>query len=1469
MLYRLLKILLFFFFFVLLIGIIGLGLIHFPPIQSKIADIALEKVNEQFATQIEVDKVDIDFWGNLEFKGVHIKDQHDLTFIETELLKIKVSYWDIYLDQKNIKVKSLSLYNPNIQILTYKGEEKSNFVAFIDHFKSNKDPDKQIHLNADIDIINGTISIIDENIHLSPSFFATEVNADINDLILLNKGIKARIENLSMRYTLEGKTIPLRKLRANFSYEETQLVAEDFIIETDQTYLQGDLILSYTKENGLKNISTQVDWNFKLNKGSKIADKDLALLLDRWDKKNITHLNFHAKGRLKDLSFSHIELSHPDLQLSANQLNLTHVFVPGSLGIEAQNLDFKSSYTKLLHYLPSHMSETIDNFIHRFGDIHYQGDFYLDSSKITSDAKIKTSIGLIVLKTTIDNYKDESLIHYQGKLTATDLAISQIVKIEKLGNLTGHLNFNGTGTAQKLHIQTDGILSTFSFDQKNLDNTHIDGVLTDQWVEAKLNFNNPMIKGIVDGLYHYKNKPHKISFTTRMDYLNLTYFGLSKEPNTQVYGKAKGSLSFTTLDDLLGEIEIEDLIYLNNEKSRSFDSISFGIDRKSDTNKRVHINLPNTLNGYVEGDFILSEVQDIIQNAFGRMILDYQAIPVSKGQEFDFDFTLNNAFFELFYPNIEIEANTRIHGEANTNKTPDFNFDFISRGIKIGQQELGYTNLTFNTQAEHLLWGKINHFTSGNTFLKDIILKADPHDDRIIANLKAELLNDNFPAKFDLNLYQKLDAKKQIIIGFTESTILLDDKKWKINTLSQPENNFLRLDLKRKKYTLTDISITRENQSLTLSGVYLNPDNFSLNVLLKNLSLESFIPKGKDGSQWKGEANGTIEINKTRYAVEPTINLKIKDITLDDYLLGTLDTKSVYNREEKVYDVHSSLTKGMLKTLVTTGFIDNKKNEPHLSLRSTFQEFDMKLIQKFIGNSVEKFRGKLHGSMNFSGPISDLDYDGQMEIEDLGLKIPYTRVDYFFPGRNDLILLKGDDYGFFLLNQYKMEDSTFKTKGLLDGYISFKNLKTWGADISLTSDNLLLMDNNAQSNESFYGRIFGEGNYNIQFNEEGLDISAIVKVNKGSKITVNMDTEREFSKSTLVKFVDFNNLEATEESFDDTIKGLTLDFDIDMDENSQIEMIFDAETGDAVEVRGRTERMKFKLNKLGDMTFDGEYDIRSGDYKFRRIISKNFAIRKESYIQFSGDPAKAKLDIIAAYPKTVNNVGEYLGSNSSQNLDVELIIKMGGDLDNATIDFDIEIPGASQQIQQELETKLSTVQEVRNQFGAILTLGQFLTENEISVSSTASSTIELALNQIASIISNLDPDFKLNFEYSSSNQFSSTSNRIKTSINYSFNPRVSINGSVGVPLNGEYNEKITGEFEAELDVTKEIDGNLLLRAFSRPTSFGIENFTGNTSGYAQSYGAGIVLRREFNNLDELFPKKENDKLQLESSKTPK
>src|SRR3546814_4806389 len=90
------------------------------------------------------------------------------------------------------------------------------------------------------------------------------------------------------------------------------------------------------------------------------------------------------------------------------------------------------------------------------------------------------------------------------------------------------------------------------------------------------------------------------------------------------------------------------------------------------------------------------------------------------------------------------------------------------------------------------------------------------------------------------------------------------------------------------------------------------------------------------------------------------------------------------------------------------------------------------------------------------------------------------------------------------------------------------------------------------------------------------------------------------------------------------IKGATLNFRLEVNEGTEVEIIFDKLAGDKIVGRGNAA-LQLTINSFGTFEIYGNYNVREWEYVFtaNNTLNKVFIIQPKSSIRFVGDHSKS------------------------------------------------------------------------------------------------------------------------------------------------------------------------------------------------------------------------------------------------------
>ena len=319
-----------------------------------------------------------------------------------------------------------------------------------------------------------------------------------------------------------------------------------------------------------------------------------------------------------------------------------------------------------------------------------------------------------------------------------------------------------------------------------------------------------------------------------------------------------------------------------------------------------------------------------------------------------------------------------------------------------------------------------------------------------------------------------------------------------------------------------------------------------------------------------------------------------------------------------------------------------------------------------------------------------------------------------------------------------------------------------------------------------------------------------------------------------------------EQTADTEIKGLELDFNLDVKQNADIEIVIDRNSGSTI--RGNGEgNLLFNINTNGKFKMWGDFSIYRGTYNFKYggLFEKKFLVEQGGKIEWEGDPMKAQLNLKAIYT-TNANPSVLLDNPINRTIPVEVEINLTGQLEQPEPDFTFNFPNVSSTIKSELDYRLESKESRDNQAIYLLATGSFA--SDISLGQQAYGTIADRVNGLVnSFFDNGDGKFDINLNLKPSEVTPDyrSDTEVGLTLRTKISERVLINGKVGVPVGGVNETVIAGD--VQIDVLLNEDGSLTAKFFNRENN--IRNF-GEEIGYTQ--GVGLSYNVEFDTFKELF-----------------
>jgi len=1442
---------LFFLFLALLIAL------NTPYVKDKITRYAVEFLNNKFKTQIAFQSVEVDYFGNVVFHNLSAKDHHNYEFIKIGKVKASTNTLSLIRNTNNITIDELKLTEPVVRVITYKGEDRDNFTIFTKKFKSDKKSTQTFRLNARVDLVNGQLSIVSQNLPKEEQTWldASHLNVKVPTLKIVDSDVTADVAQFSFDGKRHNENYKIKELSGTIHYSDTDLSFKNLTLESEASLLLGNLTFTRDAEKGFEDFVDRVHWNLDLKDGSRVSGKDIRYFVPIWTSNGVMNLSGKADGVLNNLTLKKAVISGNNTFYSASVLNLKDLIGKDdkkSFSINTQDARLQTSLASLKLWLPKFITEKIPDIVSKFGTANYKGNLSVTKSQVASKGSLISALGSVSVDAVLSDYSSNTP-KYKGTLAADNFNLAPLANIQTLGLVTGKITFDGSGfKPENMNTLLDGTINHMVINGKTISSVTAVGSLKNKLFNGHIHSEDPNANLDFEGSFDFSQKMMATNFEAQVRRLNVNYFVSSLKQDMSFSGNMKTSITFSSLEDLAGQVNMEEITLTSQGNPTYFDDIQIKTGN-IEGHREVDIYSENMISANIYGNYKLEDVPEMLKNGVGNLLVDYKPKKEFKDQEFTFVLDLQEKLFSLFMLDVNISSGTTITGKYDGNGN-QLQAQLISEYVYYKNLKFINPNFYLNTASpDRQFLGSVASFYSGNMQIDSVDLSCYKRNDSLFAATTFRYGKD-YPTKFNVNLYQTQEGN-DLILGFRPSDIDLTQAKWTINPDFRPDESIARYNLITQKLTLDKIVARSKNAEIDLSGMFQDKGNFNFDLNMQDVDLDDIIPKHLlTGMTFEGIANGTAKVTQTPKEFSPLVKVKIDSLVFNSCPLGDLDMNASYDERQNKYILDSKLTYQGKDNLMAKGVIINEAGKsPQIDMTLSVDKFSIAPIGTFLQSILSNFRGTATGEVEITGDVYSPHYQGVLTMDKVGFKVNYLGVDYQLTQPQDLQVSDGT----FLLD-IEMKDTNAGTKGRVSGVILTHKFKEWGLDLDCESDRLLVLNTTEKDNDLFYGTVFATAidknidsycRFSIKGPVQHLEINANARALE-SRLTVNTSSTTVATDVKYIKFIP--EQENTKAPPPKSPTGLVINLTVSADKKSKVQIIIDSQTGDRLEVHGDAEKLKFNMNEAGKITMDGKYTIRENSYYyFQTFLNKTFIIEDGSSIIWDGrGPTTATLDITAGYNAIVTNIGDYLNIPTVPATNVTVLALLKGNLAQPQMTFDVEAD-ASFAVKESLKSKLSTNEERLQQSAGIVLTGGFIA-GSMSTGNYTSSAYSMVFKQLTNVINGMSDNINFDVDYVAGSEMSQTSDKLSIVPTVKLSPRFSLIGSINVPLEQKSASDVTTMGgRLDMDVSKKNDKMQIVSVYSQPSTFGIENIMGDYSTN-QAKGARVVFKREFNRLRDFF-----------------
>lgn len=1415
-----------------------------PAVQTSVAKKVTSALNETYGTDISIQKIRLKYNGNALIKDVYIADHHQDTLIyaetvETSLLSIRA------LIKNEMPLGGVFLDEAKLYVKKYQGEENDNLYIFSQKFNTGKTGGTPFKLSSsEVEIDHMHFKFIDEDLDTPEVVNYRDLHLLAEDFDLDDVTVSAQIKEL--RFDAD-RDYHLRGLEADFKYNPNEIILNGMVLSTEHSVIRGDVYLD-TRNNAFEDFNNRVIFNIDFEP-SEISTTDLQAFYAEFGAGEKIMLSGTMQGTLNDFRVTNFDLAGFNTSRVQGDVKFEQLLSDANaFNIEGNYRQLKTSYLDLTALLPNVLGNNLPEELVRLGTVDLNGTLNVTENTVYVKSIVQTDLGLLETDIDLKNTQNIQNASYVGMLRGEDFNMGRLLKVPELENITFNVQVDGSGVEpETLDTQVEGTISSARYNKYtyqgisvagNLQNPNFDGRLTITDPNANFNFN---------GLIDVSKEIHTYDFTAEIDHIDLGKLNFLQDTSAVLKGKVVMDMRGTNIDDTGGVIAFTEASFENSNDLYEFQDfvITSGFRRGIRT---ITMNSPDIISGQVSGVFKIGDLKALFQNAVGSLYTNYEPRKITENQFMDFNIQIYSKIVEVLVPDIELEPDTFVRGSVVSDDS-EFKLTFRSPRIKAFgvlaeaiNVRVDNKNPLFNAYVEADSIGTgiygVSDFNLINVTLKDTLFirsefKGGPQR------------QDNY----DLSFYHTINEENNSVIGFKRSSLKFKNNEWFLNETDNKDNKLV-FDNNFLDWELKELVLSHEEERISLKGAVKDSTYKDIKTNFENVRLSHITPY-IDSLDLRGLVNGNLDILQKEGVYLPNSSVNITNFTINDILMGDLDLAVEGDESLTSYQIDTHLNNDNTEVLSALGTINIAAENPAIDLDVQLRKLNMKAFSPLGGDVISKIRGLASGRARVTGDYRNPDIDGEILLREAGLGIPYLNTDYDFRGTARVTL----DNQEFRFGSVALVDTKFKTTGTLSGTISHQYFRDWDLDLDVNTNRLVVLDTEPDDFALYYGTAFISGDASLTGPTDELVIDVTATTEEGTVFKIPLSDTESFGDNSNIYFLSPEEKQARlegEEVVIEEIKGLELNFDLEVTRDAEVEIVVDEVNGSTLKGRG-AGYLLIQINTNGKFNMFGDFTPYSGTYNFRYsgVVQKQFNILPEGKISWDGNPTEALLDISAVYNTQANPSILLENPSINRKIPVDVIINLDGELVQPEITFDFEFPNTSSIVTSELAYRLDNRATRELQAFSLVTQGAFFSQSGIDAQSAAyGNLIETASGIFNDLLSDEDGKFNVGLDYVQADNRPDlqTSGRFGFTLSTQISKKVLINGKVGVPVGGISEQAVVGDVEVNFLLNE--DGSLRATIFNRQTD--IQFVARNNEGYTQ--GAGLSYSVDFNTFKELIQK---------------
>ena len=1452
-------------------------LLQVPYFQEKISHQAVSYLKKKLQTEVHIRQIELGLFNRLILRDVYMEDLSGEVLFQAKRVAAGFEFFPLL--QKKWRFNSIQLFTFRFNLNRDTDDSPLNIKYIIDAFASRD----SISTNSGIDLQIKNLSLRSGQISYRVKDKAeTPGKFNPKSLLLSDISSKIRINNLDNRELSiefdrlsfkEQSGLQMRNIMFDLTADEKTAKIDRLTIELKESSFQlTDISAEYDLSTDAGNEKAPVSFLLKLNT-SAIYPKELSAFIpafSHFDDRITLEGDFTGTGN--NLTIDNFYFRYYNQMMITANADLRNIFhsnkslfyVRGNISDSYFSSDGIERLINNLSLQPIELPEQVK----QMKTIRFEGNLNGSYDDLVAWGILKTDIGTIQTNLKFGNDETRFL---KGQIASDGLDLKRLLNNNDFGDINFDIRLDAKQDVDwKFSGDIDANITQLVYKGYTYQNLDLNGKFSPTSFEGNLNLNSPEGRISGGGLWVFNGKDSKLDFQAKVFDLQLDKLNLTNKYKQPLLSFAMDAdLTGDSPDNFAGVVTLNNLQFETDGGSYILDNLRI-TSTPEEQGKRLSFN-SEILKGGIWGNYSYKTIVPLLKQTFAGY-LPSLIIPNSKyfdnGEtDFSIDLTIHDLtdFSTVLKLPFSLQGQTDISGKYNGEEmrlslsTDRVNF----AGSKTDSLRLVLTGSETNAKAD------ISGISlqKKNTKVK-FDLNMDAANDQLGTFLHWGNESSNYRGDLSLKtLFSKNDSRSPVRIetNVLPANLIFNDSIWTLNpAMIAIDSTNIRID---------HFHVFHHDQFLKINGALSHNPEEKVQIELNRMDLE-YIFQSLDipALEFGGMATGFVNAQDLFHTRKMETRLDVTDFMFNTVNFGRLDLIGTWDDEDQGIVMIGKIIKNDSTFVDVNGIIYPVKEE--ISIDFDAENADARFLRKYLDKVVQELTGSLSGHLRLFGNLNKPTVEGDVFARNCRFGIEYLNTFYTF---TDLVKCSPDAINAANITLYDEKGN----KATVNGAVNHHLFDDFNFSATVSYSNFMVFNATKSLNSMFYGTAYGTGTASIYGTEELINIDATVQNTENTKMTLNFMEEFDVEDYDFIRFVsvkDSINGQEQQQAISTTLSngqnlGAEIRFNLILDANPQasIDMIMDPVAGDKISGYGRGN-LRIEYGTKIPLNVRGNYEIEQGKYNFtfQQLFIRNFDIQEGSTVAFRGDPYTAELDIKAIYTVNANleDLDPQLIENrrsARNNVPVNCILLLSGPLDQPAIHFDLNLPGATDELIRQVKSYIRTDDMMNRQIAYLLILSRFYTPPEnvrdsyAAANSNWSYLTSTLSTQLSSVLGSLSDNFRLGTIFHQSNKGAQTATEFELLLSSQLlNNRLIINGNFGYsnnPYTGNQNNiPLIGDFDLEYKLTK--SGDIRLKGFNH---YNYRNYYSINPEMTQ--GIGILFRKDFNhwlNLLDWLKKKDTE-----------